>query len=73
MPHASVIIYKATFDEFSVEAMKPFNNEVERQNRSFKYQFLSDNRDKTPSGIFSVLATEFLPVCTESKYCKSCV
>ena len=37
------------------------NNGIERQNRSFKYDFLSNHRDTSLSGMLSVLVTQFLP------------
>ncbi|XP_028415032.1 uncharacterized protein LOC114538114 [Dendronephthya gigantea] len=46
-------------DRFNVKVNT--NNGVERQNRSLKYQFLADNRDKTLSGLISVVVTQFLP------------
>ena len=36
-------------------------NGVERKNRTYKHQFLADNRDKTLSGVITVLVTQFLP------------
>ena len=37
------------------------NNGLERQNADFKHNHLASHRDKTLSGMLSVLVTEFLP------------
>ena len=37
------------------------NNGLERQNEDFKYNHLATHRDKTLSGMLSVLITEFFP------------
>ena len=37
------------------------NNGVERLNEDFKYKFLASHRDKTLSGMLSILVTEFIP------------
>ena len=37
------------------------NNGLERQNEDFKYYHLANHRDKTLSGMLSVLIAEFLP------------
>jgi hypothetical protein len=37
------------------------NNGVERQNKDFKYSFLSTHRDKTLMGMLTSLVEEFLP------------
>jgi len=37
------------------------NNGLERQNEDFKYNHLATHRDKTLSGMLSVLITDFLP------------
>ena len=37
------------------------NNGIERQNRSFKYDFLAKQRDTSLSGMLTVLVTQFLP------------
>ena len=36
-------------------------NGVERQNEELKYNFLASHRDKSLSGVLSVLITEFFP------------
>ena len=37
------------------------NNGIERQNKSFKYEFLEGNRDMKLSGLLAILVTQFLP------------
>lgn len=37
------------------------NNGLERQNEDFKYNHLANHRDKSLSGMLSVLITDFLP------------
>lgn len=37
------------------------NNGLERQNEDFKHNHLASHKDKTLSGMLSVLVTEFLP------------
>ena len=37
------------------------NNGVERKNKDFKYQFLSQHRNTTLSGMVAVLEEQFLP------------
>ena len=37
------------------------NNGLERQNEDFKYNHLANHRDKSMSGMLSVLITDFLP------------
>ncbi|XP_027047000.1 uncharacterized protein LOC113674714 [Pocillopora damicornis] len=46
-------------DRFNVKVNT--TNGVERKNRTYKHQFLADNRDKTLSGVITVLVTQFLP------------
>ena len=36
-------------------------NGVERQNEDLKYSFLASHRDKSLSGVLSILITDFLP------------
>ena len=37
------------------------NNGIERQNESFKYQYLKDRNKSTLSGMITILVAEFLP------------
>jgi len=37
------------------------NNGIERQNESFKYQYLKDRNKCTLSGMITILVAEFLP------------
>ena len=37
------------------------NNGIERQNESFKYQYLKDRNKNSLSGIITILVAEFLP------------
>ena len=37
------------------------NNGVERQNKDFKNEFLNDFKDKSLSGMVTVLVDQFLP------------
>ena len=43
--------------EISVNA----NNGVERKNRDFKYEYLSQCKDKSLSGMLTVLIEQFFP------------
>lgn len=37
------------------------NNGIERQNESFKYQYLKDRNKNSLSGMITILVAEFLP------------
>ena len=49
------------FPEGILEVTVNTNNGVERKNKDFKYEFLSQHRNNTLSGMVVVLVEQFLP------------
>ena len=49
------------FREGILEVTVNTNNGVERKNKDFKYEFLSQHRNTTLSGMVAVLEEQFLP------------
>ena len=49
------------FREGILEVTVNTNNGVERKNKDFKYEFLSQHRNNTLSGMVAVLVEQFLP------------
>ena len=49
--------YRAGLIDVSVNT----NNGVERKNRDFKYEYLKQYKDKSLSGMLTVLLEQFLP------------
>ena len=44
-----------------MEIVVDTNNEVERQNKNFKYEYSKQLKDNTLSGMFTVLIEQFVP------------
>ena len=44
-----------------MEIVVDTNNEVERQNKDFKYKYSKQLEDNTLSGMFTVLIEQFVP------------
>ncbi|XP_066021380.1 uncharacterized protein [Pocillopora verrucosa] len=59
LPERQHWVWAYSKDRFNVKVNT--TNSVERKNRTYKHQFLAENRDKTLSGVITVLVTQFLP------------
>ena len=59
--HCLIIVMGLCFPRWTTRSVIHTNNGVERKNKDFKHQYLAQFKDKSLSGMITVLIEQFLP------------